>query len=71
MRNDVINEDYTTIKTTSVNFEVKAHQGEEDEMISCYIPAIDAYFSATRWADVDRIAGAMIKSFLHYKLITS
>lgn len=52
------------MKTTlevKLNFEVKAEQGEGDEMISCSIPSIDISFMVKSWNDIERIAQKILK----------
>lgn len=58
--------DYKDEMTISVNFTVKTIQEESDEMISCFIPEIDQYFSAKTPEDVQRKATAFIKMWIKY-----
>jgi len=66
MNKEEMDAEYDIIKKVNVEFEVRAHQDEGDEMISCCIPATDTYFSAKSWEDVNKKSGAMIKSFINF-----
>lgn len=54
-----------TTKVT-IEFEVEMKQDESDEMISCFIPSINGYFSANTIDDVERKAKGFIKSFIKF-----
>ena len=61
-----INNMNTKKHIASIPFEIQTHQGEEDEMVSCFIPAINTYFSAKSFDDVDRKVNVMIKIWVNY-----
>lgn len=61
-----MNNEYTEETTVTVKFTVKTDQHESDEMISCFIPEINTYFSAKTPEDVQRKASVMIKSWVGY-----
>ena len=55
---------YDTVQKITAEFEVQTHQGQCDEMISCFIPATNMYFSARTAEDVTRKGRAMIQMFV-------
>ncbi len=61
-----MNNDYKDETVVSVNFTVKTDQHDTDEMISCFIPEINQYFSARTPEDVQRKATAFIKIWIDY-----
>lgn len=61
-----MNNDYKDEMVVSINFTVKTDQHDTDEMISCYIPEINQYFSARTPEDVKRKASAFIKSWINF-----
>ena len=56
----------TTKIKTELDFEIEIIHEQCDEMLSCYIPEIDGYFSARTLDDARKTGSAMIKSFIRY-----
>ena len=52
--------------TVSMDFQVKTHQGQCDEMISCYIPSIRQYYSAKTHEDVIRKGQAIMTLYIRF-----
>lgn len=57
---------HDTVHTAQVPFEIQSHQHEEDEMISCFIPAINTYFSVRKFSDIEEKANALIKIWVNH-----
>lgn len=61
-----MNEEYKNEMTISVDFTVKTDQHDSDEMISCYMPEINVYFSAKKPEDIPRKAAAFVKIWVNH-----
>jgi hypothetical protein len=57
---------YETSKTVEVGFEVQIHQHDSDEVYSCYVPAIEQYFSARNVDDIERKTRAFVKMYIDF-----
>lgn len=58
--------DYNTQHTLSVDFTLLTQQDESDEMISCFIPEINARFSAKTEKEAFDRGVKMVKGFIKY-----
>jgi hypothetical protein len=61
-----MNEEYDKSRNISIDFEIKMCQENDSNLISCYIPFADIYFSAKSLEDVDKKGILMIKSFINF-----
>lgn len=65
MNKEETNSKYTGTITTTPDFEIKTIE-EKNGMFSCWIPAVDSYFSASSIEEISSRGSAMIKAFIQF-----